>query len=844
MKKSSRPVVLIFFAIFIPSLLVLLLVTAGVYEIETKTRAQIAMISQNADAELLTASITADLRDAFSDLMVFASEFEVWVFDHQGRKDWRDVLVEEYLSVMRTKTAYGSISFLDETGREIFNICSSPGGPYATAYERLRNIGQEQHFIKTRSLDRKGLFISTLVNDEGAGPGKTLFFHLGKPLYDKAGTMKGVLFVRYLASTITDKLRNFAFHSTGIDVVIDSAGMVVMREDIPGDGRFHGEYQDTEMLRERFPTEWKRITGQDRGQFETSQGLFSFRTIYFDDEARRFAAKIQGLPGEGTASRPSQGYFWKVISYLPRTSIKESAQSVLRELALLDMALLVVIALISWFLAVARSRREKAEEALRESEAQYSTLVEQAHDGVLLIKEGVIAFSNSAMREITLYQADELKGMRFLELVVPEDREKAGEALGSCSKLREKPPFLEIGLTGKDGAKRHIEFSSCPISLGGEYPLMAVLRDITARKLAEDELAKAREEFISTLTHDMKSPLTSIMGFLQLIADRRFGEISQRKLDFVQTIRNMCEVLLSMINNIVNASRLQAGEMSYHMEDFSLKGLLGELEETFHSLAVIGNVTLDFRCSGELWLHGDRARIREVFYNLISNALRYTPSAGTIIVNAAGDKGRVNITLSDTGCGIPQAEQGKLFQKFSQVKGERQGTGLGLFIVKNILAGHGSTIKLESTPGKGTAYFFSLPEGMASVEEAPAVKSIIIAGDDQSGIEAVKEMLALEGYSIEVTRTCKDLIEMLGKKSYSLLILYQKLQDREIADLAGLCGKEPLLSALPRILITTLRLPSTEGAFDEVIPLPVDTQLLKIIVKKVLARNAPSGAPL
>jgi len=227
----------------------------------------------------------------------------------------------------------------------------------------------------------------------------------------------------------------------------------------------------------------------------------------------------------------------------------------------------------------------------------------------------------------------------------------------------------------------------------------------------EHQLKKAREEFVAILTHDLKSPLSSIMAYAQLVADPRAGEISEKKRDFVQIIQKSGEIMLSMINNIVSASKLEDGLMDYHREDFSLSELFNELERTFLPLAESGSLTLELSCPPEVYVNGDRGKLRQVFYNLISNALRYTPEGGRIYASAVQNGERISLEVGDTGRGIPENMQKAVFSKFVQEKSERMGSGLGLYIVKSFLEGHGSDISIDSTPGKGTRFLFSLKKG-------------------------------------------------------------------------------------------------------------------------------------
>jgi len=241
--------------------------------------------------------------------------------------------------------------------------------------------------------------------------------------------------------------------------------------------------------------------------------------------------------------------------------------------------------------------------------------------------------------------------------------------------------------------------------------ILLAIEDITTRIEAEKKMKKLREEFLSTLTHDMKGPLSIMLGYLQLVEKPQFGPISGEKTKFVKIIRSSITTLLAMIQNIMHSAIIDDDHMSYVLEDFPLKVLMDELALAFEALAVVGGVTLHFTCPEGTWVHADREKIHMVFYNLLGNAFRYTPPGGTIGIRISPDHDMVTVNVTDTGRGIAASEHEKIFQKFVRVKGERRGTGMGLYIVKNIMQGHGQDIRFESSPGKGTKFVFGLAKG-------------------------------------------------------------------------------------------------------------------------------------
>jgi PAS domain S-box-containing protein len=354
------------------------------------------------------------------------------------------------------------------------------------------------------------------------------------------------------------------------------------------------------------------------------------------------------------------------------------------------------------------------------------------------------------------------------------------------------------------------------------------------RLQAEEALKLAREEYLSTLTHDMKNPLTSILSSLRLIGDPRFGEISEQKRGFVDMTRNSCEILLTMINNIINVSRLEAGETRCTFTEVRLLDLLQEVREIFLPLAMLATISLRIDCPDSIRVSIDREKMREVFNNLVGNAIRYTPKGGEISLSAEVRDGCVRISVSDNGQGIPEEYHETIFQKFSQVKGERIGTGLGLYIVKNFLHLHGSEITIRSAPGQGTRFSFSLAETEHPEEVAKARPAILLMCVDASLASIIREALSREGFEVDLVSYGPEALNIKRAKKPDLMIAC----DAQCTLDAGTCNEIITGAArqdIPIILITTYHQSEHLHEVAALIPLPLDTELLKEAIYRLLS---------
>lgn len=232
------------------------------------------------------------------------------------------------------------------------------------------------------------------------------------------------------------------------------------------------------------------------------------------------------------------------------------------------------------------------------------------------------------------------------------------------------------------------------------------------------KLDETRTEYVTLITHDLKVPLASIFAYVELLTEKLPPDGESR--EYAQAIYHSCNIMHALIENIVSVSMAETGQMRYLFGNFSFNELLAKLKGIFYAHTQARGITLNFSCPPDVFVYADKLRIYQVFHNLLSNALYYTPRDGTISIIATPFKEMINIEVSDTGRGIPKEDQEKVFEKFIKASDAKSGTGLGLYIVKNILKGHGFDISLQSEKGKGSKFFFSLKKG--SLEKNGATK--------------------------------------------------------------------------------------------------------------------------
>jgi signal transduction histidine kinase len=232
------------------------------------------------------------------------------------------------------------------------------------------------------------------------------------------------------------------------------------------------------------------------------------------------------------------------------------------------------------------------------------------------------------------------------------------------------------------------------------------------------ELAEMKEEFLALTTHDLRSPLTVISGVINFFTSGRLGELSPEQKNMVAMMERNTQSLIELVNDLLDASKLESGTMRLDMSAIDLRGVVGELRETMEPLAREKGLTLAERLPADLPpIEADRAKLRRILVNLLSNAVKFTSRGGSVIINAEQVDGRVVISVSDTGVGIPQEDVIRLFDKYEQARSRatrgEKGTGLGLYITRQLVELHGSKIEVKSELGRGSTFTFTLPVARA-----------------------------------------------------------------------------------------------------------------------------------
>jgi len=286
-----------------------------------------------------------------------------------------------------------------------------------------------------------------------------------------------------------------------------------------------------------------------------------------------------------------------------------------------------------------------------------------------------------------------------------------------------------------------VEISLSPNPSDEGLRVIALVRDISARKQVEDRLRAVQEQytaelaaknqqlqarnldvekanrlksqFLASMSHELRTPLHTIIGFSELLTEELEGPLNDKQKRFLGHILQDSRHLLDLINEILDLSKIEAGRLELQKEEMDFAGCLQEVVNGIEQQAAAKSIRLEVNNEYRGTLYADRTRVKEILYNLLSNALKFTPDGGHVWVQTVVQGRELHVLVGDTGIGVHPEEHHTIFEKFYQVgsttKGTREGTGLGLPITRKLVELHGGQIRLESSPGEGSRFSFTLP---------------------------------------------------------------------------------------------------------------------------------------
>ena len=473
-------------------------------------------------------------------------------------------------------------------------------------------------------------------------------------------------------------------------------------------------------------------------------------------------------------------------------------------------------------------------------QGRYRKLFEAASDAILEVDHtGRIQLVNQEAETLFRCSRADLIG-KHIDEFVPE-RFRSGHAAhrdsyGARPVKRPMGSGLDLWARRADGSEVPVDINLSPIQTGEDVRIMCVVRDITERKRAEEairtlnhmleqrnrEVERANQlkgEFLASMSHELRTPLNAIIGFSDLLREESGGELNEKQKRYAGHIGQGARHLLALINDILDLSKIEAGQVELRMETLSASDRIEEVLTAIRPLTIDKKLNLRADVFPGLEIVADRTHLKQILYNLLNNAVKFTPQGGEITVDAHTEGDICRISVADTGIGIAPEDMDAIFESFRQVaattKGIREGTGLGLAITKRLVEAHRGRIWVESQLGKGSRFFVELPlrpapaatePSSAQVEDAGPRKAplVLIVEDEEPARELLAHYLETGGYEIAWAGSGADAITQAARLSPDAITLDLLLPDGNGLKTLHELKKNPATEHIPIIVVSVL----------------------------------------
>ncbi|WMW22565.1 PAS domain S-box protein [Methanolobus mangrovi] len=450
------------------------------------------------------------------------------------------------------------------------------------------------------------------------------------------------------------------------------------------------------------------------------------------------------------------------------------------------------------------TERKEIERLEQENKERMSLILDNINCGVIVVDaySHEIVDINPTALDIVGFKKEDVLGRVCHNFLCPAEK-------GNCpiTDLNKVIDRSEKVVMRSDGTQVPILKSVEIVELGVHKLFIESFFDISKIKETENELLdqkvhaetanRAKSEFLATMSHELRTPLNSVIGFSDLLLDGNFGDLNEKQSRFMSNISTSGKHLLNLINDILDISKIEAGKMELFYEIFDFADMISDIHLMMKPLAAKKDILLDFEVEPKnILINADRSKLKQVLYNIIGNAIKFSPENGKVQVDVSTKDNMLNVSIKDSGIGISRDDQVKLFQPFVQIDSainrKYEGTGLGLALVKNLLELHGGSIGVESELGEGSTFFFSVPInheikdlslGLVSISDA-SLNDTSLSSEDNFVILGPKGSTGFEPLILVVEDDVhsKELLGiMLNKAGYRVVLVEDGAKALEIA---------------------------------------------------------------
>lgn len=521
------------------------------------------------------------------------------------------------------------------------------------------------------------------------------------------------------------------------------------------------------------------------------------------------------------------------------------------------------------------TKQKEAERALASQEALYRTLIEAAPQIIWVADaDGQVALLNKAWHEFSGRTDAESLGTRWAEALHPEDLpdvlakwERAynhGETYSGECRFQAKDgsyeTFIFIGTPVRDDSGKIINWVGINTNIADRVQAEIALQEA---KDAAEYANRAKSEFLATMSHELRTPLNAIIGFSEILRDEILGAINDEQKELILDVHTSGNHLLSMINDILDLSKIEAGKMDLQLETFSVKEAVTEVNTIVNALANRKQIQLSLELNQDVWIEADKIKFKQILYNLLSNAVKFTDERGKITTKFEVSGSALLGSVTDTGVGISAQDRAKLFQPFTQLDASstraHSGTGLGLALTNRLIQLHGGKIWVDSAIDEGSTFSFTFPLHQqeqqvevavpdASTSETADVsgnnRTILVAEDNEQAAQLLGIYLTEAGYQVEYATDGEEAIAKAAEIHPFAITLDILLPKKDGWQVLREMKTKPNLQLIPVIIVSVTeerQLAFGLGAVDHLVK-PIDKETLLASLQS-LRLPSRDGAP-
>ncbi|WP_406666318.1 aerobic respiration two-component sensor histidine kinase ArcB [Gallaecimonas sp. GXIMD1310] len=496
--------------------------------------------------------------------------------------------------------------------------------------------------------------------------------------------------------------------------------------------------------------------------------------------------------------------------------------------------------------------RKKTQESLGEQTALLRSFINSSPDMIYFRSEkGIFYGCNKAVEEVTGRKEQELIGLSPFDVY---SHDVASRAIETDKVVFEQnqPVTYEQWLQYPDGRKALFEMRKVPFysASGRRLGLLGFGRDITERKKSADALEKAAREktqFIATLSHELRTPLNGIVGLARMLRDT---PLNAEQSSFVNTIYVSAETLGNLFNDIIDLDKADRRRLSIVPEATDFPGFVNDISVLASLMAQQKGLQWQCQLPPQLpsYVQMDATRTRQILWNLLGNAVKFTETGHVSLTVTLEQKGgqpvAIHYAVTDSGIGIPQAEQDKIFAMYYQVEGSGRhatGTGIGLAVSRNLAQAMGGELTVRSQPGQGATFTLSLPlspcqapQPVSAPAQSPLALTVLLVEDIELNVTVAKALLEKMGHQVVVAMTGQEALQACRQQTFDLVLLDIQLPDMTGFEVACALREQPQFAELPIVALTANVIKDKdeylENGMDDAISKPLSVASVTAII--------------